>query len=96
MDPKILASWLLVVGYVATIVVLVVRGARRNRSVADYAVGSIAFSPVAVGLALAASTTSAATFIINPGLVPTSVSAPSSGSAWCCRSRWSTPTPSRR
>ena len=36
---------------------------------ADYAVGNIAFSPVAVGLALAASTTSAATFIINPGLV---------------------------
>jgi sodium/pantothenate symporter len=47
----------------------VVRGARRNQSVADYAVGNIAFSPLAVGLALAASTTSAATFIINPGLV---------------------------
>ncbi len=46
-----------------------VRGARRNKSVADYAVGTLAFSPVAVGLALAASTTSAATFIINPGLV---------------------------
>jgi sodium/pantothenate symporter len=69
MSPSILASWLLVAGYAATIVVLVVRGARRNESVADYAVGSIAFSPVAVGLALAASTTSAATFIINPGLV---------------------------
>ncbi|HEX6201828.1 MAG TPA: sodium:solute symporter [Thermoanaerobaculia bacterium] len=69
MDPKILASWLLVTGYAAAILALVVRGARRNRSVADYAVGSIAFSPVAVGLALAASTTSAATFIINPGLV---------------------------
>ncbi|MEM9557457.1 MAG: sodium:solute symporter [Acidobacteriota bacterium] len=69
MDPKILASWLLVAAYVTTILVLVVRGARRNESVADYAVGSIAFSPVAVGLALAASTTSAATFIINPGLV---------------------------
>jgi sodium/pantothenate symporter len=69
MDPKILASWLLVAGYAAAIVVLVVRGARRNRSVADYAVGTFAFSPLAVGLALAASTTSAATFIINPGLV---------------------------
>jgi sodium/pantothenate symporter len=68
-DPKILASWLLVLGYATAILVLVVRGARRNRSVADYAVGTIAFSPVAVGLALAASTTSAATFIINPGLV---------------------------
>lgn len=69
MDPKILASWILIVVYVATILGLVVRGARRNRSVADYAVGNLAFSPVAVGLALAASTTSAATFIINPGLV---------------------------
>ncbi|MCB1058225.1 MAG: sodium:solute symporter, partial [Acidobacteria bacterium] len=69
MDPKILASWVLVLSYAAAILALVVRGARRNRSVADYAVGNIAFSPVAVGLALAASTTSAATFIINPGLV---------------------------
>ena len=69
MDPKTLASWLLVLAYVSIIVVLVVRGARRNRSVADYALGNIAFSPIAVGLALAASTTSAATFIINPGIV---------------------------
>jgi len=68
-DPKILAGWLLVTGYAVAIVALVVRGARRNVSVADYAVGNIAFSPLAVGLALAASTTSAATFIINPGLV---------------------------
>ncbi len=69
MEPQILASWVLVALYVTTIVVLVVRGARRTREVADYALGNIAFSPVAVGLALAASTTSAATFIINPGLV---------------------------
>ncbi|MDH3254177.1 MAG: sodium:solute symporter, partial [Acidobacteriota bacterium] len=69
METTIIASWVLVVVYAATIISLVVRGARRNRSVADYAVGNIAFSPVAVGLALAASTTSAATFIINPGLV---------------------------
>ena len=69
MEPQNLASWLLVAGYAATIVALVVQGARRNRSVADYAVGNVAFSPLAVGLALAASTTSAATFIINPGLV---------------------------
>ena len=69
MDLKIAASWVLVISYAIAIVVLVVRGARRNKSVADYAVGNIAFSPIAVGLALAASTTSAATFIINPGLV---------------------------
>lgn len=35
----------------------------------DYALGSIGFSPYAVGLALAASMTSAATFIINPGFI---------------------------
>ena len=69
MELQVLASWLLVTGYAAAIVALVAWGARRNKSVADYAVGSVAFSPVAVGLALAASTTSAATFIINPGLV---------------------------
>ncbi|MEM9593916.1 MAG: sodium:solute symporter [Acidobacteriota bacterium] len=69
MDPSLVASWTLIALYVVAIVALVVRGARGNRSVEDYAVGSLAFSPVAVGLALAASTTSAATFIINPGLV---------------------------
>ena len=69
MEIKVLASWLLIAAYVSTILVLVIRGAKRNRSVKDYAVGNIAFSPLAVGLALAASTTSAATFIINPGLV---------------------------
>ncbi|MEM6793283.1 MAG: sodium:solute symporter, partial [Acidobacteriota bacterium] len=69
MEPSLVASWLLIALYVAAILALVIRGARRNQSVEDYAVGSIAFSPVAVGLALAASTTSAATFIINPGLV---------------------------
>ena len=69
MTAQAMAGWILVTLYAATIIVLVVRGARRNRSVADYAVGNIAFSPLAVGLALAASTTSAATFIINPGFV---------------------------
>ncbi len=69
MEVKILASWLVVLGYAGAIVALVIHGARRNRNISDYAVGNIAFSPVAVGLALAASTTSAATFIINPGLV---------------------------
>ena len=69
MDHGVLASTVLLAGYALAISALVIRGARRNRSVEDYAVGNMAFSPVAVGLALAASTTSAATFIINPGLV---------------------------
>ncbi|WP_439184518.1 sodium:solute symporter family transporter [Carboxylicivirga taeanensis] len=35
----------------------------------DYAVGSVNFSPAFVGLSLAVSMTSAATFVINPGLI---------------------------
>jgi len=63
------AGWTLVGVLMATILIFVVRGARRTRSVDDYALGSLSFSPLAVGLALAASMTSAATFIINPGFI---------------------------
>ena len=69
MAPELVASWILVVVYAIVILTSCRPRCRRNKSVADYALGNIAFSPVAVGLALAASTTSAATFIINPGLV---------------------------
>lgn len=51
------------------ILFIVFRGAKGTGNIEDYALGSFAFSPVAVGLALAASMTSAATFIINPGLI---------------------------
>jgi sodium/pantothenate symporter len=63
------AGWILVIAYAALILFFVVRGALRIRSISDYALGSVIFSPVAVGLALAASMTSAATFIINPGFI---------------------------
>ncbi|MFO7652929.1 MAG: sodium:solute symporter [Candidatus Krumholzibacteriia bacterium] len=69
LSVAMLAAWAAVGLYALVILVLVVRGARRNRSLADYALGNLAFSPVAVGLALAASMTSAATFIINPGFI---------------------------
>jgi len=62
-------GWVLVLAYVGVIVFLVARASKHTKSMSDYALGSRAFSPVAVGLALAASMTSAATFIINPGLV---------------------------
>lgn len=55
--------------YAGVILFLVVRGARHTKSLSDYAVGSKGFSPVVVGLSLAASITSAATFIINPGFI---------------------------
>ncbi|MEM6346824.1 MAG: sodium:solute symporter [Bacteroidota bacterium] len=48
---------------------LVLRAAKSTRSIQDYAIGSVQFSPVFVGLSLAASITSAATFIINPGFI---------------------------
>lgn len=64
-----MAGWLLLAGYMAVTLFFVVRGALRTKSISDYAVGTINFSPVAVGLALAASMTSAATFIINPGFI---------------------------
>ena len=63
------ATWVLISVYVALILFFVIRGARRTRSMSDYAVGSFQFSPIAVGLSLAASMTSAATFVINPGFV---------------------------
>jgi len=55
--------------YAAIIIYFVVRGARKNKNIKDYAIGSIGFSPWVVGLSLAASMTSAATFIINPGFI---------------------------
>ncbi len=63
------ATWILLLVYMAVTLWIVVRAALRIKSLSDYAVGSRHFSPVAVGLALAASMTSAATFIINPGFI---------------------------
>ena len=61
--------WIAVIAYMALILFFVVRGAIQTKNISDYALGNIAFSPIAVGLALAASMTSAATFIINPGFI---------------------------
>ena len=68
-QQMVTAGWGVIALYAVVILFFVVRGSRRNRSMADYALGNLAFSPVAVGLALAASMTSAATFIINPGFI---------------------------
>ena len=63
------ATVLLLAVYAALLLFIVVRGALSTRSMADYAVGSKGFSPLVVGLSLAAGITSAATFVINPGFV---------------------------
>ncbi|MEO9870145.1 sodium:solute symporter family transporter [Ekhidna sp.] len=61
--------WIAIGAYMALILYFVIRGAIKTKNISDYALGNIAFSPIAVGLALAASMTSAATFIINPGFI---------------------------
>ena len=65
----VLAVWISLFAYIGLIVFFVVRGARRTKTIADYAVGNMNFSPVVLGFSLAASMSSAATFIINPGFV---------------------------
>lgn len=61
--------YVLLAVYAAVILYFVVRGARKNTTIKDYAVGNIGFPAWVVGLSLAASMTSAATFIINPGFI---------------------------
>jgi len=68
-SSMVLSTSVLLAFYVMLILWLVVRGASKTKSMADYAVGSVRFSPLTVGLSLAASITSAATFIINPGFI---------------------------
>lgn len=65
----ILSVWVLLGVYILVTLYLVVKGAKKTTSLSDYALGSVFFSPVAVGLSLAASMTSAATFVINPGFI---------------------------
>ncbi|WP_034888431.1 sodium/pantothenate symporter [Gillisia sp. Hel_I_29] len=60
---------LLLVFYSLVIIFFVVRGMRKTKNIDDFAIGSNGFPAWAVGLSLAASMTSAATFIINPGFI---------------------------
>lgn len=66
---QILGTWILIALYASAVLYFVVKGAMGTKSMKDYAVGSINFSPAFVGMSLAAAMTSAATFIINPGLI---------------------------
>ncbi|OQX95995.1 sodium:solute symporter [candidate division KSB1 bacterium 4572_119] len=68
-NQLVTAGWILVLAYMGVILFFVIRGALKTSTMSDYAVGSISFSPIVVGLSLAASMTSAATFIINPGFI---------------------------
>lgn len=55
--------------YAMVIMFFVVRGALKTKGIEDYAVGNLGFPSWIVGLFLAASMTSAATFVINPGFI---------------------------
>ena len=68
-DKLVTYMWILLAVYAAVILFFVIRGARKNTNIKDYAVGNIGFPSWVVGLSLAASMTSAATFIINPGFI---------------------------
>ncbi len=68
-NQQIIGTWILIILYAILIIYFVVRGALKTKSLNDYAVGNVNFSPVFVGLSLAVSMTSAATFIVNPGLI---------------------------
>ncbi len=68
-DQQVIGGWILIIIYASVILFFVIRGALRTKSMQDYALGSVNFSPWFVGLSLAAAMTSAATFVINPGLI---------------------------
>ncbi len=68
-SEQVIGGWILIAIYALAILFFVIRGALRTKSIQDYALGSVNFSPFFVGLSLAAAMTSAATFVINPGLI---------------------------
>lgn len=63
------ATWILFAAYLAVTVWLAWLGARRTTTFRSFALGGGDLSPWVTGLALAASMTSTATFLINPGIV---------------------------
>jgi sodium/pantothenate symporter len=68
-DIQVTGTWILIAIYASLVLYFVIKGALSIKSISDYAVGNVNFSSIAVGLSLAASITSAATFVINPGLI---------------------------
>ncbi len=62
-------AWILFLIYVCGTLVLAWLGSRKTTSLESYAIGDGTMHPLVVGLALAASMTSTATLVINPGIV---------------------------
>jgi SSS family solute:Na+ symporter/sodium/pantothenate symporter len=64
-----LLSWVFFLAYVGAVVGVSLAARRNAGSMESFAVGTRTVSPFFVGLSLAANMTSAATFVINPGLI---------------------------
>lgn len=69
MNGESLYSWIAFSLYAAAIAGIAVWSRTRARSMESFSVGTRTVSPFFVGLSLAANMTSAATFVINPGLM---------------------------
>jgi SSS family solute:Na+ symporter/sodium/pantothenate symporter len=67
--PVELFKYALVLFYVVVIYWLSWKGMRRTKSVSSFSIGNKDMHPVLIGVTLAASISSTATFVINPGFV---------------------------
>ena len=67
--PDLTFAWLLFAAYAVITAALAWKGARRTTTMASFAIGNRDMGPGLVGLTLAASMASTATFVINPGFV---------------------------
>ncbi|MEM6994369.1 MAG: sodium:solute symporter family protein [Myxococcota bacterium] len=65
------ATFVLLGGYLVVLAWLGVAGMRRTKSLEGFAIGNRDMSPALVGVAMASSIASSATFVINPGFVYT-------------------------
>jgi len=64
-----LFAWLVFGTYLVVTTGLAIRGMRQTKDLAGFAIGGGAMGPALVGVTLAASVASTATFVINPGFV---------------------------
>ncbi|MFA6541031.1 MAG: sodium:solute symporter [Bacteroidota bacterium] len=62
-------SWVFFVGYCSTIAGIAFYNSRKAKTLQSFSIGTRNVNPFFIGLSLAANMTSAATFVINPGLV---------------------------
>ena len=62
-------AWILLAIYASVIIVIAWIGIKKTKTLESFAIGSRSYNPIWVGISLSANLTSAATFVINPGLI---------------------------